>query len=296
VFGSRGCPFKCAYCSSHNIWSRKVRYRSPESIVAEMASLQRDFGVERFSFLDDTFTMNHKWTTSICDRIKQARVRGRWGCYTRLDVLTEPLLKTMQSAGLAEMDVGIETGSQRMADFLQKNIKLDRVREMARILNRRHINWNAFIMTGLPDETFDDIQATVDFIHEVKPVRCILSVFTPYPGDRLYELCRQRGLIQDKPDWSRYSHHSPENHFVKGMSKDEFERLVKHVFSLIDRYNNSWTANYRLFRANARLYVRQPVRFAQKAAGAATRMVLTRMKTAASSKNLARVSGRGSGI
>ncbi|MBI4581045.1 MAG: cobalamin B12-binding domain-containing protein, partial [Planctomycetes bacterium] len=96
VFGSRGCPFKCAYCSSHTIWTRKVRYRSPESVVEEMKTLQRDFGVERFSFLDDTFTMNRKWATSICEKIKQENVRGRWGCYTRLDVLTEPLLETMQ--------------------------------------------------------------------------------------------------------------------------------------------------------------------------------------------------------
>lgn len=296
VFGSRGCPFKCAYCSSHTIWTRKVRYRTPESVVAEMKSLQREFGVERFSFLDDTFTMNRKWATSICDKIKAEGVRGRWGCYTRLDVLTEQLLDTMLGAGLAEMDVGIETGSQRMADFLQKDIKLDRVREMAVVLNRKHVNWNAFIMMGLPDETREDIQATVDFIHEVRPIRCILSVFTPYPGDRLYDLCKERGLIADKPDWSRFSHHSPENHFVKGMSKEEFEVLVKHVFMLIDRYNNSFNANYRLFRANSRLYVRQPVRFAQKAAAAAGRMISTKMKTTAASLDLARVSGRGSGI
>ncbi len=296
VFGSRGCPFKCAYCSSHTIWTRKVRYRTPDSVVAEMKSLQKDFGVERFSFLDDTFTMNRKWATSICEKIKQEGVKGRWGCYTRLDVLTEPLLATMQSAGLAEMDVGIETGSQRMADFLQKDINLDRVREMARVLNRRRVNWNAFIMMGLPDEERADIQATVDFIHEVKPVRCILSVFTPYPGDKLYDLCKERGLIADKPDWSRFSHHSPENHFVKGMSKEDFEALVKHVFVLVDRYNNSLTANYRLFRANSRLYVRQPVRFMQKAASAAGRIVSTRMKTFAASADLARVSGRGSGI
>ncbi|MBI4579905.1 MAG: hypothetical protein HY718_09395, partial [Planctomycetes bacterium] len=219
-----------------------------------------------------------------------------WGCYTRLDVLTEPLLETMQSAGLAEMDVGIETGSQRIADFLQKDINLDRVREMARVLNRRRVNWNAFIMMGLPDEELEDIQATVDFIHEVTPVRCILSVFTPYPGDRLYDICKERGQIPDKPDWSRYSHHSPENHFVKGMSKEEFEKLVKNVFVLIDRYNNGWTANYRVFRANAHLYVRQPVRFMQKAFSAASRMLVTRLRTTAASMDLARVSGRGSGI
>ncbi len=296
VFGSRGCPFKCAYCSSHTIWTRKVRYRSPENVVAEMESLHRDFGVQRFSFLDDTFTMNRKWASSICDGIRTSEIKARWGCYTRLDVLTEQLLTTMQSAGLAEVDVGIETGSQRVADFLQKDIKLDRVRDMAAVLNRRRVNWNAFIMMGLPDETLEDIQATVDFIHDVKPIRCILSVFTPYPGDRLYDLCRERDLIPEKPDWSRYSHHSPENHFVKGITKEEFETLVKHVFVLIDRYNNSWAANRRLFRANAHLYLRDPVRFAQKAFSAASRMVITRLRTTAASMDLARVSGRGSGI
>ncbi len=296
VFGSRGCPFKCAYCSSHTIWTRKVRYRSPESVVSEIESLRRDFGVERISFLDDTFTMNRKWATSICNLMTERKVSVRWGCYTRLDVLTEPLLETMQNAGLAEMDVGIETGSQRMADFLQKDIKLDRVREMAGVMNRRHVNWNAFIMMGLPDETREDMQATVDFIHEVKPIRCILSVFTPYPGDRLFDICKARGWIPDKPDWSRFSHHSPENCFVKDIPKPEFEQLVRNMFMLIDRYNNSWGANYRLLRANARLYTRHPVRFVQKALSAVGRMISTKRNTTAASMDLARVSGRGSGI
>lgn len=318
LFGSRGCPFKCAYCSSHTIWTRKVRYRTPESVVAEMEHLKRDFGVERFSFLDDTFTMNRKWATSICEKMIERKVNARWGCYTRLDVLREELLETMQRAGLAEMDVGIETGSQRMVDFLLKEIDLDEVRAMCKVLNRRRVNWNAFIMVGLPDETRDDIQQTIDFIHEVKPIRCILSVFTPYPGDRLFDICKERGWIPDKPDWSRFSHHSPENCFVKDIPKPEFEQLVRDMFVLIDKYNNSWSANWRLFQANRRLYVANPGRFVQKALSAAGRMIQTRLahlrkphgSPAAAGANggtsvvgetqasmdLARVSGRGSGI
>ncbi len=296
LFTSRGCPFRCAYCSSHTVWGRRVRYRTPASVVAEMQHLQREYGVERFTFLDDTFTMNRAWVTAVCDAMLAAGLKVRWGCYTRLDILSDELLLKMRAAGLAEMDVGIETGSQRMADKLQKNIQLDRVREMARVLNRRHINWNAFIMMGLPDETEADIQATVDFIHEVKPVRCILSVFTPYPGDALFDLCRARGLIPDKPEWWRFSHHSPENCFVQDIPKAEFERLVHYVFTLIDRYNNSWGANRRLFRANARLYVAHPLRLVQKAWAAARRMIRTAAATKSASRDLARFSGRGAGV
>jgi radical SAM superfamily enzyme YgiQ (UPF0313 family) len=296
LFGSRGCPFRCAYCSSHTIWSRRVRYRTPENILEEMETLRKDFGVERFSFLDDTFTMNRKWAASICDGIIDRGVKTRWGCYTRLDVLTEELILKMRAAGCAEMDVGIETGSPRMVDFLQKDIKLDRVREMAKVMNKHHMAWNSFIMMGLPDETLEDIQMTVDFIYEIKPLRAILSVFTPYPGDHLYEVCKSRGMIADKPDWSRFSHHSPENCFVKDIPKEEFEKIVRHVFMLIDRYNNSWAANYGLFRANMHLYVKQPVRFAQKAVSAMGRTARTYMRTTSASMDLARVSGRGSGI
>jgi radical SAM superfamily enzyme YgiQ (UPF0313 family) len=223
-------------------------------------------------------------------------IKSRWGCYTRLDVLTEPLLLKMRAAGLAEMDVGIETGSPRMVDILQKDIKLDRVRDMAAVLNKHRIAWNSFIMMGLPDETLEDVQMTVDFIHAIRPLRVILSVFTPYPGDHLYEVCKSRGWIPDRPDWSRFSHHSPENHFVRDITKEEFERLVRHVFELIDRYNSSWAANYGLFRANMHLYFGHPRRFAQKALSALTRFVSTHLRTTAASTDLARVSGRGSGI
>lgn len=296
LFASRGCPFRCAYCSSHTIWSRRVRYRTPENVVEEIQALKREFGVERFSFLDDTFTMNRKWAGSICDHMIEKKTNVRWGCYTRLDVLNEPLLKKMQSAGLAEMDVGIETGSQRIAEHLQKDIKLDRVEEMAAVMHKHRVNWNAFIMMGVPDERVEDIQATVDFVHKIKPLRCILSVFTPYPGDHLFEICKQRGLIPERPDWSKYSHHSPENHFVKDITKEEFQKLVRHVFNLIDRYNNSWGASYRLFRANKRLYVAHPVRFMQKALAGVNRVVKTKLRNTAASMDLARVSGRGAGI
>lgn len=296
LFASRGCPFRCAYCSSHTIWSRQVRYRSPESVVEEMRQLKREFGVERFSFLDDTFTMRRKWAASICDKMIEEDFGARWGCYTRLDTLTEELLQKMLQAGLAEMDVGIETGSPRMVEFLQKDIKLDRVEEMAAVLNRYRVNWNSFIMMGLPDETKEDVQMTIDFIRKIKPLRAILSVFTPYPGDHLYEVCKERGWIADKPDWSRFSHHSPENHFVKGITKEEFTALVREVFATIDDYNNSFAANYRLFRANMHLYTAHPLRFVQKATAAAQRMVRARIRKTFASRDLARVSGRGAGI
>jgi anaerobic magnesium-protoporphyrin IX monomethyl ester cyclase len=302
LFGSRGCPFKCAYCSSHTLWSRRVRVRSPENVVAEMKYLKENFGVERFSFLDDTFTMHRKWASAICERMISEKLDVRWGCYTRLDVLTEELLLTMKKAGLAEVDVGVETGSQRMADFLQKNIKLDRVRDMAKVLNKRRVNWNAFIMMGLPTETREDIQATLDFVHEIRPIRCILSVFTPYPGDALYDYCVDNGLIVGKPEWSRFSHHSPENCFVDGIAKEDFEPLVLKMFTLIEQYNNSFAANYRLLLANFGLYTRKPGRFAQKAANAARRVLALRtrkLKPAAvpsGTADLVQVSGRGSGI
>ena len=202
----------------------------------------------------------------------------------------------MLQAGLAEMDVGIETGSPRMVEFLQKDIKLDRVEEMAAVLNRYRVNWNSFIMMGLPDETKEDVQMTIDFIRKIKPLRAILSVFTPYPGDHLYEVCKERGWIADKPDWSRFSHHSPENHFVKGITKEEFTALVREVFATIDDYNNSFAANYRLFRANMHLYTAHPLRFVQKATAAAQRMVRARIRKTFASRDLARVSGRGAGI
>jgi len=302
IFGSRGCPFKCAYCSSHTLWTRKVRVRTPENVVAEMKFLKENYGVERFSFLDDTFTMHRKWATAICEQMIEQKLEARWGCYTRLDVLTEPLLMTMKRAGLAEVDVGVETGSQRMADFLQKNIDLNRVREMAKVLNKRHVNWNAFIMMGLPTETREDIRATYDFVNEIRPVRCILSVFTPYPGDALYDYCVDHGMIKGQPEWSRFSHHSPENCFVDGIPKKEFEKLVIKMFQLIEQYNNSFAANYRNFRANVGLYARRPSRFVQKAASAVRRAITQRLQKApvtsipGGSAELAEVSGRGSGI
>lgn len=83
---------------------------------------------------------------------------------------------------------------------------------------------------------------------------------------------------------------------MKDITKEESEKVVRHVFVLIDRYNNSWAANYGLFRANMRLYLSHPVRFVQKAMAAAGRTISTHLKTTAASMDLARVSGRGPGI
>lgn len=234
---SRGCPFKCAFCSAQNIWGRKVRFISVEKTINEIRDVCEKYNTKDFFFWDDTFTVDRQRTLELCQKLIDERLNISWGCTTRVDAVDNELLKMMKRAGCNIIDFGIESGSERMLKLIKKNITLEQITKAVRLARRHKIDLRFFFMIGFPEETKEDIKQTKDLIRALNSRIIIFSIFTPHPGSELYNQVVESGLLPRNPDWSQFSHQSLENHFTKYINKDEFRQIVIDIANLIDRYN-----------------------------------------------------------
>jgi radical SAM superfamily enzyme YgiQ (UPF0313 family) len=240
IMTARGCPFDCTYCNSKGIWTRRVRYRSPELVAAEVAHVRERFGTRYFNFRDDTFTVNRKRTLEIC-RLLRERVPGiAWRCDTRADCIDEELARAMRRAGCVQANIGIESGSERILKMIKKGETKEQIAQGIACLRRNRISVSAFIMLGFPTEMADDVMATMDFATRLRPDFLVLSILTPYPGTEIHEMARERGLITAELPYSDYFHQSPRMGLMD-MSPEIFEALRERVFAQVDAYNRSLT-------------------------------------------------------
>lgn len=184
----RGCPFSCTYCSTKLFWNRHYRLKSAESIVNEMRTLHKEFGLTDFVFEHDMFTMNRKKVISICEQIKQLPFQVRWVCSARLDCLDKELIDIMYDAGLRSLYIGIETGSQRMQKLINKNLKLSAANDIIAYADQRDIGITVSMIYGFPEETAEDLSESLKLWLELVPYKKVSfqwHLLAFFPGTEL---------------------------------------------------------------------------------------------------------------
>ncbi len=237
IFASRGCPYACTFCESKSMWTRKVRYRSPENIVAELKQMH-EFGINKVNFDDDTFGISKKNVKAINDLMHDELPNMTYTCETVVQLAKdENIVKDMKRGGCTATFVGIESGNNEILKKIKKTQTTDECIQAMKNLRKHGIESHAFIMVGFPDETEETFKQTMDFIPKLKPDNVIFSIFTPYPGSDIYNECKDKGIIKDEFDLTLYNHQSPLNCFTKNISKERFYELKKKAFKFVDNYN-----------------------------------------------------------
>ncbi len=181
---SRGCPGRCTFC---DIRSTPYRYRDPETILREVRML-KGLGVEELFFIDDTFTGNRTRVLALCDALIAERIGLRFKISARVDTVDPVMLERLRQAGCYRIHYGVESGVQRLLDYLDKGVTLDHIRHAFAITRQAGIETYAYIMFGIPTETLDEIRTTRRFVDELKPNHVNFSVCTPFPKTKLYEM------------------------------------------------------------------------------------------------------------
>lgn len=237
ILTSRGCPFKCVYCASNKLWTRKVRFRAPEKVFEEIKYRYTKFGIRFFKFNDDTFTLNRQRLEKLCGLIIKDKIKIKWMCDTRSDKLNEDILKIMKKAGCRQVNIGVESGSEKILNFIQKGESLETTRNAFLLAKKLKVNTLAYFMMGFPSETKEDVQQSIKTMREIKPDSVCWSLFTPYPGTEIYNHLVENGLLAESPDWSCFFHHSPDMNFSKNISNREWLELIKLVDTAILDYH-----------------------------------------------------------
>lgn len=202
IVASRGCPFECAYCASNTIFKRKVRYRSPESVVSEIEHLIANFGRRHFWFSDDTFTSNATYTHKLLDEINLRKLEITWSCLTRVNRVDETLLLKMKESGCQYVSYGIESGSEKMLNEMGKKVGVDDILRAVEVTHRVGLRQYGFFIVGFPGESRETILDSYRLIFNSKLDGAAFNILIPLPGTRVMKYLLDKGLLSlDEMEW-----------------------------------------------------------------------------------------------
>ena len=231
IEGGRGCPFRCSFCLWPQVMhGHKFRLRSAKSIADEIEHwLRRWSQLKRgeFFFEDDTFTASQRHAESICDEIIRRGINITWSINARADLEEPRIFKKMKQAGCRTIWLGIESGDQKILDNCKKGIKVEQVENFIRLAHQAKLTVHGCFVFGLPGETKETIQKTIDFAMRVKPDTLQYSGAVPFPGTEYYDYCEENKLLRAK-DWSDWLFRGEQATVVEypGLSKKEIEYYV----------------------------------------------------------------------
>jgi len=199
IITSRGCPFGCHFCSNHVApFGRRYTYRSPSNVVSELDEVVNDYGYDRVWFADDVFTINRRRTLALCEEIVRRGPRFTWSCLTRADLVDEEVLKAMKRAGCDIIYFGVESGSQRMLDLMNRAMTVQEIVEGTLAAKRAGIRIHTFLLLGFPGETYSSIQDTIRIVKRISPDEFSFTIAYPLPGTELF---RRVELLSDEVEW-----------------------------------------------------------------------------------------------
>ncbi len=203
IIPSRGCPYPCTFCRAGDVWGRKVRTRSPERIVSEILDLRDRWGVKDITFMTDTLLTQRTWAESVFDAMIEADLGIEWIGNARVDEVRPHLLEKMKKSGCRLMSFGIESGNADVLAGTKKGITLQQSLDGIRAVREAGITAFAYFILGMPGETQETIQESIDFAKTLDADYVNFHIATPFPGTEFYEQAKANGWITTY-NWEEY--------------------------------------------------------------------------------------------
>ena len=206
----RGCPYTCKWCSTA-VYGQSYRRRPAHLVAQEMKMLKDQYNPDAIWFVDDVFTISHKWLTAFHEEVVKQKAQIRFECITRAERLNDEILRLLKEAGCFRIWIGAESGSQKIIDLMDRRVDVNHVKKMIQNTNALGIETGTFIMVGYPGETEEDIAEKVEQLKSVVPHENLYTIsgaskqgITPVLAKTLDYIHqhRRRGdaaIIEDKP-------------------------------------------------------------------------------------------------
>lgn len=209
MMASRGCPFQCIFCAWPQIMYKKGSYRtrSVKDVVNEMEYLVNCFGFKSIYFDDDTWNIGKQRVLEFSKEVEKKDESGRlgvpWAMMGRADLMDEEQLIALKKVGLYAVKYGVESSNQEILDRAKKSMNLKKAERMIKLTMAMGIKTHLTFTFGLPGETKESVENTIDYALRLNPTSTQFSITTPYPGTDYFLSLDKEGRILTK-DWSEY--------------------------------------------------------------------------------------------
>ena len=242
---SRGCPYQCVFCGSKSMWHRKIRAYSSRYCLELMEELLERYHLDGFSFLDDELVADKRRILDLCAEIKRRGLQEKikWEAHSTATSANEEVFRVMKEAGCVNIRIGLESGSEKILRFLKKGQATVKKNYLA-ITAARNAGLNVFgsFILGSPEETVDDVLATINFIKDSGLTGVAVFVAVPYPGTELFTICQEKGYFRPGLSYKDYVVEGPNVAAIirnESFSAEQLEAIKKFInIHVVEPLNN----------------------------------------------------------
>lgn len=259
IISSRGCVFDCNYCSSVRFWGHQWRPRSSQNVLNEIEWLIRRYNTRSIYFFDDNFTVNKERAIDICNGIISRQLKLKWACCSHVKTISKELLETMKASGCVAIDFGVESGSNKILENINKKQTVNDIEKAFALVHKSGISPRAYLMVGSPGEDVGTIDQTVQLINRIQPASSTgASLLWLLPGTRIYEDALSSGHISedfwldsDDIPFNQQEHSLHElkmlrKHLMRGILGPQGEMSARVAYSLKNiYYKYPWLSVFR---------------------------------------------------
>lgn len=199
LIASRGCPFRCNWCAKP-IFGDSYQLRPAKDVAREMFLLKESYGAEHLWFADDIFGLNRHWLADFANAVEELHGAVPFKIQARADLLTAEAASALRRAGCVEVWMGVESGSQKVLDAMDKGLRVEEIVSAREHLKRQGIRTCYFLQLGYPGEQWKDVQKTIALVRETRPDDIGVSFSYPLPNTRFYTRVKEQ--LGAKQNWS----------------------------------------------------------------------------------------------
>lgn len=231
---SRGCPYKCTFCSSSSFW-KIARFHSPEYVVGEIKHLMKEYKLKNINIFDDLFIADKERFRKIVELLEAEGIieKCKFRILGRSNLINEESADLIKRMNIDNMAIGFESQSPKVLKYLKKGTTtVEQNQNAVRLLHKRLIDLQGLFMVGSPYETKEDMMMTLDFIRNNPFDTLEICITTPLPGTELWEYAKQKNLVNDYMDWDKLHMHPIDSGLGNiilddEVTKEEFAELFK---------------------------------------------------------------------
>ena len=232
VFTSRGCPFNCKFCVAHSVFGRTIRKQSPSYIIRQIKYLVAKYKIDAIFFGDECFTFDKDRVKEICRLMKKEKISIIWGCQTRPQLIDEEIIKVMKDAGCIQIDMGVESGSERILGIMNKKMVVADYIRAARLMTRYGIRQLANMMINIPGETLKDIDKSVRLLKIMRPNVVLWNVYNPIPGVNFGRELELKDLESQLDSTSEMAFEMIEKKYKFGMYEKKISEILNELHDI----------------------------------------------------------------